>query len=107
MNDPQFVEAARVMAQNVLSSDKWNDDSARIQRMVALVLGRQFSGDELAVATETLNAAREYYSANQEDALKFVKTGNSPVNETLNSVELAAWTLVANQVLNLDEALCK
>ncbi len=107
MNDPQFVEAARVLAQNALQEKSLSTEQDRIQWVASKIIGRTLSVEELPVVEETLKTALEYYGSNSAEATKFVSVGLSPRNEALNVAEHAAWTLVANQLLNLDEALCK
>ncbi len=47
------------------------------------------------------------YHANQKAALKLLGVGESPRNERLDAAELAAWTMVASAILNLDETITK
>ena len=47
------------------------------------------------------------YEAAPEEAKKLINVGSSTPDSELSIVELAAWTIVANQILNMDEALNK
>jgi hypothetical protein len=55
----------------------------------------------------TLKEARAYYDANAEAATKLIAVGESKVSDKVPATQLAAMTLVANQLMNLDEALNK
>ena len=105
MNDPQFVEAARVLAAETIRGD--GDDRSKIQQISLTVLSRELTGKELQVVGDLLRDARGYYAAQPTDAASFIAIGESKIGEDADDAELAAWTLVANQILNLDEALCK
>jgi hypothetical protein len=59
------------------------------------------------VLKETLKKYETKYQADKEAAKKLISVGESPVNDKLNSSELAAYTMVASLLLNLDETLNK
>jgi hypothetical protein len=106
MNDPQFVEAARRLAQTVLESAGKNDAKA-LDIIGRSVLSRPLSEKESAVVTASLKDLRAHYAASQADADALLKVGESPVSTSLPKTELAAWTMLCNQMLNLDEVLNK
>ena len=105
MNDPQFVEASRNIAQNVILSSK--DQKARINQIGRLLLSRDFSLDEIEVVQNTIKTTAQQFKANPEDAKKLITVGASKPNETIDAIELATWTMITSKILNLDEALCK
>jgi hypothetical protein len=105
LNDPQFVEAARALADRALD-EAGPDDESRIQFMAARVLSRPLDPDEVAIVRRSLADLLDWYRTRPEDARSLVTTGASPPRHADASV-LAGWTLVANQLLNLDEVLCK
>ena len=105
MNDPQFVEASRRLAERVMTEAKSTDD--RINLVAAALLARPMSNDELDVVKLTFNRAKEKFTAAPEDAQKLITVGESKPDANLPAPELAAWTIIANQILNLDEALKK
>ncbi len=106
LNDPQFVEAARAVAQGALKSGA-ADDAARVQHVARRTLCRPMSAPEAAVVTRVLASLRAHYKAVPEDAKKLLAVGESKADPALDPVELAAWTMVVNQLLNLDEVLNK
>ena len=106
LNDIQFVEAARVLAQKVLLTAEPSTLS-RLQSLASRVLSRPFTPDEQVILIASLiNLTRDYQAAPQE-AEKLLAAGQSKADPALPPAELAAWTLLANQVLNLDETLNK
>jgi hypothetical protein len=106
MNDPQFVEAARHLAGRVIGGGD-ADRIDRISRMGWLTLQRPWEEGELEVLMESLGVFEEAYLGNDEDARGLLEVGDSPVPEDIDLGELAAWTMLANQVMNLDEVVTK
>jgi hypothetical protein len=105
MNDVQFVEAVRVLASKALKDTA--DTSARLDYITMRLLARELETDEKQLATRTLDQALEQFKAAPEDAAKLIGVGEKPADASLPATELAAWTLVASQILNLDETLTK
>ncbi len=86
MNDVQFVEAARHLAERVLP------EKDAISAMAERVLARPFSAEERKIADRSLAAFREHYRARPEEARKLLATGDKPNSPGLDPVELAALT---------------
>ena len=105
MNDVQHVEAARALATRALASGP--DDAARIDWLFRAVIARGAESAELAVVAEELAAHRGRYAADSEAAKRLVALGESKAPENIPAEELAAWTLVSNMLLNLDETLSR
>ena len=106
MNDPQFVEAARFLAQTALNQAQ-PDFASRLDFLTKRLLSREFSAHERTVAEQSLTDFLRHYEEDSEDASKLLATGEATVDEGLPAPELAAWTMMANQLMNLDEALNK
>ena len=70
-------------------------------------MARDLRSEEKEVARASLHDLLAYYRAHPEDAKKLIATGETPVDSSLRADELAAWTMLTNQVLNLDEVLNK
>jgi hypothetical protein len=71
------------------------------------VLARPFSKTERAATARALEDLRQHYAAKPEEARKLLEVGEAKVIAAAPAPELAAWTMVASSVLNLDEALNK
>ncbi|MEZ5404264.1 MAG: DUF1553 domain-containing protein [Bryobacteraceae bacterium] len=105
MNDVQFVEAARGLAARAMEAG--GEFGARLDAMTELALARPFEGREREIAERAWRDYREHYRSHAEDAKRLVETGQSAPEAALETAELAAYTMLANQILNLDEALNK
>jgi hypothetical protein len=106
LNDPQFVEAARRLAENALHSGN-ADDAATLQFIASHTLCRPLTDQERQIVQSDLQTYREYYQSKPDDAKAFIGVGESKADEKLDVPTLAAWTMVCNQFLNLDETLNK
>jgi len=105
MNDPQWVEAARHLASKALRAGTTFEQ--RLDELSLRVLSRPFDAQERSICREVLDDLLTHYQTREDDAKKLIATGASPPDTTLAPAELAAWTMLASEVLNLDEALCK
>jgi hypothetical protein len=104
MNDPQWVEAARNLAQRAMVHSEFD---ARLDFVTMSVLARTFDTQERSVCRSSLEHFMSVYRADAEAAKKLVAVGESKADEKLDQAELAAWTMLASQVINLDEAMNK
>ncbi|MFZ9746900.1 MAG: PSD1 and planctomycete cytochrome C domain-containing protein [Opitutaceae bacterium] len=105
LNDPAFVEAARVMAQRVLAGAA--DDTARLRLAFRLVTARPPSAPEERVLAARLIRLRTDFARDAEAARQLSAAGASPRPAGLAAGEHAAWTALCSLLLNLDETLCK
>ena len=106
MNGPQFVEAARVLAEQAIRESGSSVDG-EIDFMAARVLCRPLVAKERDLIRNTQKQFLGYYDAHPEEARKLLAVGQAPVNGEANPADLAAATMVANQMMNLDEVLEK
>jgi hypothetical protein len=106
LNDPAFVEAARVLAQRVLEGTA-DDDASRIDRIYRLALARPARADELRILGARMATLRAQYGADPAAARLLASSGEAPRPAELDPIEHAAWTALCSLVLNLDETLCK
>lgn len=106
LNDPQFVEAARRLAENTLR-DHAADDRQALRYVARRVLCREFTDNELQVLLADKRAYLDHYRSSPEDAAALVGVGDAPLDEGIPPVELACWTMLCSEVMNLDEALNK
>lgn len=106
MNDTQFIEAARRLAELALKQGG-PDTGRRIDWLVRRVLDRPVRDAERPVLRQTLDDLLTMYKSRPADAAKLIAVGESKADPSLAPPELAAWTMVASDLLNLDEALNK
>jgi hypothetical protein len=106
MNDPQFVEAARKLAERSMKECD-GSDADRLNWIAQELLLRPLREEEKAIVQSTLADLKEHYAASKEDAEALLKVGEAPVEVKVEPVQLAAYTMVVNQMMNLDEVLNK
>ena len=106
MNDPQYFEAARHLGYRMLR-EGGADDTERLRYGFRLATDRQPRPEECAILAESLKAQRERYQADEAAARKVISVGESPVPVDVAPSELAAYAMVANLLLNLDEVVTK
>lgn len=109
MNDPQFVRASRYLALRAVREKEGADE--RLDYLSSILRGRPMSDDEKTIVRNSLDQFRNAYSSNNEAARKLLE---DEVNATFSlkaeegeTVELASWIMVANQLMNLDEVVNK
>jgi hypothetical protein len=105
LNDPQFVEAARVFAERALAQP--GAESARLRWAFREATAREPKSNEMKVLESTLRRERARYAANPATAEKFLNVGEASRNPRLKSVEHAAWAQVASLLLNLSETVTR
>jgi hypothetical protein len=106
MNDEQYVEAARHLAARMIHRGGATP-TARIVFAFRLATSRTPTSEEIGIFTRLYEEQRAAYANNLEAAERFVRVGDSAPDTTIDARELAAWSLVANVILNLDETVTK
>ena len=106
LNDPTYIEAARVLAAHALH-DAGPEPEKRLAFAFRRVLARWPDADETKLLRASLDKQLAKFSADPKAAEIFLKTGASPPNTTLAAPQHAALTAVCLGILNLDEALTK
>jgi len=106
LNDPQFVEAARVMAERcqIEGGDKIND---QIQLAFRLSTGRKATDKELDILTELYNKQHEKYGADRQAAKAFIAVGDYDVANNLDPARTAALAAVTSTIINHNESYMK
>jgi hypothetical protein len=105
LNDPQFVEAARHLAEGALTRGR-NDEEA-LQMVAERLLSRSLTAKELAIVKATLKEMQSFYEKQPDAARNLLLIGDSKSSDKVPASQLAALTMVANQLMNLDEVLNK
>ncbi len=106
LNDVQFFEAARALAERALS-EGGKTTQERITFLYRTVLARRPDAAEVRLVTAELDRQRGLYMADPAAAKKVVHAGESKPRGVAADDETAAWTMVANLILNLDEAVTR
>ena len=106
MNDVQFVEAARNLAQRAIEEHKNNFDE-QLNYLSERLVSRKFEPKEREIVKASYRDFLRHYDTRPDDARKLIAVGESKGNSKLPAPEFAALTMVANELLNLDEVLNK
>ena len=106
MNDTQFVEASRHLAQRAMREAGYDFDP-RLDYMTTRLLARNFTAPERAVARRTYDRFVDLYRTDADGARSLLDVGESAPDAALPMTESAAWTMLASQLMNLDEVLNK
>lgn len=112
LNDPQFVEAARVLAQRVTCppGGKANvtvPPDAAIQAAFKSVISRPARPSEVTLMKQLYAEELADFRKNPKRASELLSVGEYPVAKNVNTNELAAWTVVTSTIMNFDEAIIK
>lgn len=106
LNDPVYVEAAQALARRVTQNTS-ADPKAIAQRTFQICLIRKPTNRELQRIVDLYNKTRQHFTENPDAARQLATDPLNPPADGTDLVELAAWTTVANVILNLDEMLMK
>jgi hypothetical protein len=106
MNDVQWVEAARALAQRVIT-EGGRQPEQRINLMSEILLAHDPPPKMAAVLEESFKQMQEHYAADPKAAHALVEVGEKKHDTAIPEPELAAWTMVASEMLNLDEMVTK
>lgn len=106
LNDPQFVEAARYLAEQALKAGG-DDENSRLDFVARRLVARPLRAEEQTVVQSSLKELQTWYQTHADEARKLITVGESKPDSTLDPSTLAAWTMVVNELMNLDEVLNK
>ena len=107
MNDPQFVEAARVLAEDLLAGRTEAGDAGLVDGLFRRVLARPASAVERQAVLDLVADLRPRYERDPAAADALLKVGERPAGGKAPGTELAAWSVATSAVLNLDEAVTR
>ena len=118
LNDPVFVEAARALAERALTEQVADSRAEAVtaitetttagqglDRLFQCVLSRNADDEERQILLGLLQRQRVRFRNRKYEALDLLSVGASPVRVEGEEIEVAAWAVVAQTVLNLDEAI--
>jgi hypothetical protein len=106
LNDPQFVEAARVLGQRALE-ECGEDIPGALTHLFRTLTSRHPRPPEQSIMLELFNQQRTYFRAHPAAAAEFLKNGDAPSDAVLDVPQLAAISVVASTLLNFDECVMK
>jgi hypothetical protein len=105
MNDPVYVEAAQALARRMIQAGSKPED--RLKRGFELCISRSPTKAEAEKMLELYEKARLKFAYSPQDAFDVATKPIGPAPEGAQLDDLAAWTVIGNVLLNLDETLMK
>ncbi len=106
LNDVQWVEAARALAERVIEQGGKQPEQ-RIRMLSEILLAHDPAPRTASILKDSLTQMQKHYSADPTAAKALVEVGEKKHDSSIPEPELAAWTMVASEMLNLDETLNK
>ena len=106
LNDPTFVEAARVFAERIVR-EGGKTDQQRFEFALLQAVSRAPDAAQRDVLAGLLEANRKHYADHPDAAKKLSSAGLAPAPSDIDPAELAAWTSVARAVLNMNETISR
>ena len=106
LNDPQFVEAARGLAQFTLAQAGASPES-RLDFLARRLLARPLRDEERQVVQASLERLIAFYQSHPEHATRLLAVGDLKPATAQDPILVAAWTMLANELMNLDEVITK
>ncbi|MDZ4819682.1 MAG: PSD1 and planctomycete cytochrome C domain-containing protein [Planctomycetota bacterium] len=106
LNDPTFVEAARVFAARILKNGG-SSAQERLDFAFRQAVSREATPEERKLLSKLLKDSKTYYHEHAEASKELLSIGLTPVAKIANPARLAAWTVVARAILSKDETLTR
>ena len=106
LNDPTFVEASRNLGQRMML-EGGASVSDRVRHGYTLALAYRPDSERQAILEKGLGSYKAHFEQHIEDAKSLLAVGESTYSESLDEIELAAYTMLASVILNLDETITR
>ncbi|MDA7874291.1 PSD1 and planctomycete cytochrome C domain-containing protein [Rhodopirellula sp.] len=106
LNDPSYVEAARVFAEQLLASEMTTDEE-RITQAIRQALSRDPNEQEIKILMSLTQQQRAHYQSNPEAAKELIAVGLAPVNDSLDAIETAALLSATRAIMNMHEFITR
>ena len=107
LNDPQFVEAARALAQRAMKAEAGQRSPTGSHSSFRTLTGRRPSPRELATLEALYHEQYDEFRGGRSDPRKLLAVGDAPLEPGLDPAECAAMTVLAQAILNHDETMMK
>ncbi|MDV6030526.1 MAG: DUF1553 domain-containing protein [Phycisphaera sp. RhM] len=104
LNDPQYVEASRVLAESLVQSHP-DDRDARWYELFRTVLSRPPNDGERKVINQLYHEQQTYFSNNHPFADEFLNVGAQPLQDAAERTDVAATTIVVQALFAYDESI--
>jgi len=105
MNDPQIIEACRLLAQNVVENA--SSPEARIQNIFEIITSRRPNREEISSLQDYLDEEIHYFEEEPEKAEAYLAIGEFHSPYDVDKSEMAAYAMLASAIFNLDESISR
>ncbi len=106
LNDPTFIEASRHLAQRMIL-DGGDDIESRVAFGYKLALASTLDPERKSILVDGLAEYKRHFQRNKDDAAALIRVGDSEPDVSIQAPELAAYTMLASVMLNLDEVITR
>ena len=106
LNDPTFLEAARVLAERMIQEGGDTIES-QINFAFQRAVSRVADAEELSLLKNLLLQSKDLYRVDPSAAEALIQIGQQPAKENIEPAELAAWSIVARAILNMHETITR
>ncbi len=106
LNDPQFIEAAKVLAEEIWEKHQGNVGPS-LDELALRILARPLTEIEKSITLESLQGLQAFYAGHATEASQLLDVGQRKPSGKVPAAELAAWTMLVNELMNLDEVVSK
>jgi len=106
LNDPSYVEAARVFAENTLAQPDLTERQ-RIEQILSHALTRSPSEEEITILQSLRQEQQAYYNQHPDEAIELVNIGDRPTKGGIETTTLASYVAVTRAVFNMHEFITR
>jgi hypothetical protein len=107
LNDPIFVEAARVFAERIVNQSGGEDFESQLEFAFLVALSRKPEPKEIEILRRLFDASHQEFKQEKQQAEGLLSVGQVPRDDELDPSRLAAWTTVARAILNMNETITR
>jgi hypothetical protein len=107
LNDPQYIEAARNVAQLVMLGQGQEEIGKRFEQLAMRILNRPLTSTEVTVLQDAYREQREYFSSHPQATQEYLGIGDTKRDTKLDSVDHAAMSVVAGMLMCFDDFIMK
>jgi hypothetical protein len=102
LNDPQYIEASRILAEEMITT-AGDDPTIWIENAFKILVTRNPSSDESELLLEVFLSELRRFEEDVNSGLEIIEIGDAPYNQKIDVNRLAALTIVINAIINMDE----
>jgi len=102
MNDPQVLEASRVLAQKLLKENP--SPAVNIEKAFRMIVSRKPTSKEMEILNNYYSSEEAAFQKNKSNAEKFIMAGEYPLDKSIDAIQMAALMQIIHTIFNMDES---